>query len=293
MRKTAAVLAAFAALAVLASCGGDEPAADTRPATSATAATAPTAPRGQDDARAAVVAAYERLGSTSFRSTQEQTVRFEAESGPDELLSTFEALSGTTRSRTAAESEERLRSVVRTPQLDRPLTVVSYDGDIFLVIDPSDTRRLAGSLGDAFGRLAQIGGPELAAALEDVREEGPATLDGRPVRRYSAEVSQAFIDDLVGDALANSGVEPSQVDLDIRADRVVIDLRPSGDLARRAQALVSRIDLSRAVGEDAVIVQTSDTDQRFTDYGAPIVIEPPVASGEISDPVELGQALAE
>ena len=47
-------------------------------------------------------------------------------------------------------------------------------------------------------------------------DEGPATVDGREVRRYSATLSQEFTDDLTDQVLSGFGVDASQVDVSLK-----------------------------------------------------------------------------
>lgn len=289
MRIASWSLAALAAAALLAGCGGgddEETEADTRAATTAPAAPVPPPSR---QAEAAVRRAYERLGRTSYRAVLEQYVRYDTSRAPD-LEEPLEAAEGTTVTRVESESPERVAAVVDAPQLESDVTVIRYDGETYVAVGPGDVRRLAGGLGDTFAGFADIGIDDLVAGLEEVSALGPGTLDGQAVEGYSAELSDAYFEDLTTRLLSGFSIDRSQVDLSIDATPLRLDLA-GRDLVRQTQQLVATIDLTATAGEDAVVVQTGGIDQRFSDIGAPITIERPVSRGEITDLVELGELL--
>jgi hypothetical protein len=283
MRTTLWLSGALAALALVAGCGGD---GDAGAGTAAEPAS--------DDAAAAVLAAYEQLRGSSYRATVLQTIGFDTgDAPPEQLARALESATGSTTSEVEAESGgSRVQGVVDSPQFPLDLTVVLYDGETFVSAGDSGAKRLAGSLGGLFADLADIGSEELGQALENVTDEGPATVDGRRMRRYSATLSREFTDELTDQVLRGFGVDASQVDVSFRPSDMTIDLLPDGTLARQLSSMVTKIDLTRVAGSGAVVTQTTGAEQTIRDVGAPITVARPEATGEITEPVEFAALLS-
>jgi hypothetical protein len=282
MRVTLWLCGALAALALLAGCGGDD-------GGGGGGTTAP----ASDEATAAVLAAYERLRTSSYRATVVQDIAFDAGDAPEQLARAVGAAAGTTTSEVEAElGSSRVRAVVDSPQIPRDITVVLYDGETFVAAGDEGFTELGGSLGGLFADLADIGSAELGRALENVQDEGPATVGGRQVQRYSASLSSEFTDELTDQVLSGFGVDASQVALSFRQATMTIDLLPDGGLAHQRSTAVVEIDLSELAGSDAVIVQTTQANQTIRDVGAAITIPKPEATGEVTTPAELGTILS-
>jgi hypothetical protein len=282
MRLTLWLCGALASVALLAGCGGED---DTGAGT--------TAQPASDDAAAAVLAAYEQLRGSSYRATVLQTIGFDTGDAPEQLGQALDSAAGTTTSEVEAEKGgSRVRGVVDSPQFPVDLTVVLYDGETFVSAGDSGAKRLAGSLGGLFADLADIGSEELAQALENVTDEGPATVDGREVRRYSATLSDEFTDDLTDQVLSGFGVDASQVDVSFEEAGMTIDLLPDGTLAHQLSTAVTEIDLTEVAGPDAVVTQTTEAEQTIRDVGAPITVARPEATGEITTPAEFATLLS-
>jgi len=291
MRMTLWLCGALAALALVAGCGGDDD--DSGGATSTAATSATRASTAPGDPTTAVLEAFERLRSSSFRATVSQTISTDAGDAPAQLQQALSAAGGTSTSEVEAErGSSRVQAQVETPQLPREITVVLYDGETFVSPDGSEYTRLGGDLGELFSDLADIGSEELGQALEDVAAEGPATVDGREVERYSATLSQEFTDQLVDRTLSGLGAPAGAVDLSVEETRLEIDLLPDGQLARQDTTTVIRIDLSELAGQDAVVTQTTTAEQTVRDHGAPITVQRPEASGEVTNLIELGQLVS-
>ncbi len=238
MRSALWLCGALAALALVAGCGGGDGGGGGETGTaSGTVAGGATAPA---DATAAIEAAYEGLRTSSYRSTITQTVSFDAGDAPEQLADALGASAGTSTSEIEAESAARLRGVVQTPQLPQGVTVVVYDGETFVTAGDAEFARLGGDLGGLFADLAGIGSQELAQELENVTDEGPATVDGQEVQRYSATLSQEFTDGLVDRVLTGFGAQSSQVDLSVTEARLVVDLLPGGRSPASARPRRSR-----------------------------------------------------
>jgi hypothetical protein len=288
MRVTLWLCGALAAIALAAGCGGGDSGGGDGTAGATAAGTA------SADAATAVLEAYERLRTDSYRATVEQTISFDAGDAPQQVEDALSAAAGTTTSEVEAElGGSRVRAVVDAPQIPRGFTVVLYDGETFFAAGDDDRfTELGGSIGGLFADLADIGSEELGRALEDVRDEGPASVDGRQVERYSATLSREFTDDLVDRVLSGFGVDSSQVELSLEEATMEIDLRPDGDLAGQRSTAVIEIDLSQVAGSDLVVTQTTRVDQTVRDIGAAITIPPPTATREITTLEELGEVLS-
>lgn len=293
MRPTPWLCGALAALALVAGCGGDDDAADSTTAATTSAATgATTGQTAPADATAAIQAAYERLRTESYRATVDQTVSIDAGDAPEQVQTALSATEGTTTSEIEAENGARVRGTVDTPQLPQDVTVVIYDGATYITTGDSEFARLGGDLGDLFADLAGIGSEELAQALENVTDEGPATVDGREVQRYSADLSEEFTDDLTDRVLSGFGVPSSQVDLSVTEASLTVDLLPDGGMAHQRTTTTIEIDLSELAGSEVVVTQTTEADQSIRDAGAPITVAPPETSTEVTTLTELGQFLS-
>ena len=99
-------------------------------------------------------------------------------------------------------------------------------------------------------------------------DEGPATVDGREVRRYSATLSQGSPMTLTDQVLSGFGVDASRVDVSFEEAGMTIDLLPDG-CAHQLSTAVTEIDLTEVAGPDAVVTRTTEAEQTIRDVGAP------------------------
>lgn len=274
---------ALMAAGLLAGCGGGDPSGrGTTPGATAAA-----------DAEEEVVAAAERLNASSYRATVEQRISVNTAGAPDEVAEAFQASAGSATSVVEAErGGSRIRVKIEASRGLPPFEIVLHDGDVFVVPEGSDPRRLSGPLADFLADSADIGTDQLAEGLADVRDEGPATVDGRAVRRYSARLSQEGVDAFTKRAFASLGLAGAPVDLELRSSEVTVDLLADGGVAHQRISAVMEIDFTRLLGSEVVVLETADTEVTVRDMGAPITVERPQARGEITDQDELGRYLA-
>ena len=245
------------------------------------------------EAEAKVVAAAERMRTSSYRAVVEQRISVDTAGAPDEVAEIFQAVAGSGSSIVEAErGGERFRVIVEDSPGVPPFEIVLHDGDVFVVPDGSGPRRISGPFANFLADAADTGTDQLAEGIADVRDDGPATVDGRAVRRYTGHLSQEGVDAFTERAFASLGLGDAPVDFALRDSEVTVDLLGDGGLAHQRISAVVAIDFTRLLGSKVVVLETVDTDVTVRDEGAPITVERPRATEEITDQEELGRVLA-
>ena len=116
---------------------------------------------------------------------------------------------------------------------------------------------------------------------------GPASVDGRAARRYTAALSAAFTDESTDRILAGLGVDPAVVPATSRELRLTADVLPGGRLARPVSSSLVELDLTHVAGPGTVVTLSIEATLRIRDARPAVRVERPRASAATVAPTPI------
>lgn len=248
------------------------------------------------DARKRVLDAIDRMVSTSYRSTGRIDQKIHAEGASDEVERVVDDLAestGPVKSTIEVESARR-RAGVTDMQFGvsgGDMRLVQYDGQVFIERD-GESRRLAGEVEDLLGPALK-GDPWDLGDRWKVTAVDRVTVDRVAAERFSITVPAAEVRSMMEPVLAQFGLEPGVVDVDVGRAAVGVPSAGGqlvrGETATRVSApiaLLPGVWLLPEVPEGEIVIE-ADVEARYTDHGAAIRVEPSAPSGTISTFAEL------